>query len=88
MNHKRHRPKHQRAGCLMCKPHKDERLSKQAAQRPSVRRGQPTAAEIEQEAEDARTQDRPCSGFPRCCVCGTEACETDCDACRDWPCVW
>jgi hypothetical protein len=24
-NHKRKRPKHQRAGCLMCKPHKDER---------------------------------------------------------------
>lgn len=25
MNFKRHRPKHQRAGCLMCKPHKDDR---------------------------------------------------------------
>jgi len=25
MNHKRRRPKHRRAGCLMCKPHKDER---------------------------------------------------------------
>lgn len=25
MNHKRKRPKHQRAGCLMCKPWKDER---------------------------------------------------------------
>lgn len=24
-NHKRRKPKHQRAGCLMCKPHKDER---------------------------------------------------------------
>ena len=24
-HHKRGRPKHQRAGCLMCKPHKDER---------------------------------------------------------------
>jgi hypothetical protein len=22
MNHKRHRPKHQRNGCLLCKPHK------------------------------------------------------------------
>lgn len=30
MNHKRKRPKHQRAGCLCCKPHKDERV----AQRP------------------------------------------------------
>lgn len=29
MNHKRKRPKHQRAGCLICKPHKDERLAKQ-----------------------------------------------------------
>ena len=27
MHHKRKRPKHQRAGCLMCKPHKDERGS-------------------------------------------------------------
>ncbi len=25
MNHKRRRPKHRRAGCLMCKPWKDER---------------------------------------------------------------
>jgi len=24
-HHKRHRAKHQRAGCLMCKPHKDDR---------------------------------------------------------------
>lgn len=24
-HHKRGRPKHQRAGCLYCKPHKDER---------------------------------------------------------------
>lgn len=24
-NHKRRRPKHQRAGCLLCKPWKDER---------------------------------------------------------------
>ena len=25
MHHKRKKPKHQRAGCLMCKPHKDNR---------------------------------------------------------------
>lgn len=25
VNHKRKRPKHQRAGCLLCKAHKDER---------------------------------------------------------------
>lgn len=29
MNHKRKRPKHQRAGCIFCKPHKDERRSKE-----------------------------------------------------------
>jgi hypothetical protein len=28
MHHKRRRPKHQRAGCLWCKPHKDERAPK------------------------------------------------------------
>jgi hypothetical protein len=28
-NHKRKRPKHQRSGCLMCKPHKDNRRKKQ-----------------------------------------------------------
>ena len=38
MNHKRNKPKHQRAGCLMCKPHKDERVGKAAANRASVRR--------------------------------------------------
>jgi hypothetical protein len=39
MNHKRKRPKHQRAGCLLCKGYKDERAAK-AEQRepPSVRR--------------------------------------------------
>lgn len=30
MHHKRKRPKHQRAGCLFCKPHKDERAPKMA----------------------------------------------------------
>ncbi len=34
MNHKRKRPKHRRAGCLMCKPHKDERTTKEA--KPSI----------------------------------------------------
>ena len=28
MHHKRRRPKHRRAGCLLCKPHKDEREPK------------------------------------------------------------
>jgi hypothetical protein len=26
MHFKRRKPKHQRSGCLMCKPHKDERV--------------------------------------------------------------
>jgi hypothetical protein len=38
MNHKRNRPKHQRAGCLMCKPHKDERLPKSKNRLASERR--------------------------------------------------
>jgi hypothetical protein len=33
-NHKRRRPKHQRAGCLMCKPHKDERVKGKALKDP------------------------------------------------------
>lgn len=28
-HHKRKRPKHQRAGCLQCKPAKDERAKKE-----------------------------------------------------------
>lgn len=31
MNHKRHRPKHARAGCLYCKPWKDDRLGNASA---------------------------------------------------------
>ncbi len=29
MHHKRKRPKHQRSGCLLCKPQKDERRKKE-----------------------------------------------------------
>lgn len=38
MNHKRRRPKHQRAGCLDCKPWKDERGEKARDGRTSSRR--------------------------------------------------
>ena len=41
MHHKRKRPKHQRAGCLQCKPWKDERQKgcrETGALKPSVRR--------------------------------------------------
>lgn len=38
-NHKRKRPKHQRAGCLMCKPHKDERVKGgKNSEKPSIKR--------------------------------------------------
>jgi hypothetical protein len=37
-HHKRRRPKHRRAGCLLCKPHKDERVSKLRRLRPGQRR--------------------------------------------------
>jgi len=37
-HHKRKRPKHQRAGCLLCKPQKDERETKEWRLRPSERR--------------------------------------------------
>lgn len=38
-HHKRRRPKHQRAGCLQCKPHKDERgKGRTTREKPSVRR--------------------------------------------------
>jgi len=37
-HHKRKRPKHQRGGCLFCKPQKDERGSSEPADPPSARR--------------------------------------------------
>lgn len=37
-HHKRKRPKHQRAGCLMCKPQKDEREAKADRLKASDRR--------------------------------------------------
>jgi len=38
-HHKRKKPKHQRAGCLMCKPYKDERTKgSKNTEKPSVRR--------------------------------------------------
>lgn len=37
-HHKRKRAKHQRVGCLMCKPHKDERLKSFNSQKAVVKR--------------------------------------------------
>lgn len=33
MNHKRNRPKSQRAGCTLCKPYKHQRFGKSRAER-------------------------------------------------------
>lgn len=46
MNHKRRRPKHQRAGCLLCKPHKDERVTK-VAPASAERRMQPDDGDLD-----------------------------------------
>jgi hypothetical protein len=43
MNHKRRRPKHQRSGCLMCKPHKDDRGGNSADRAPLPLRRRDTA---------------------------------------------
>ena len=67
-HHKRRRPKHQRAGCLMCKPHKDERDV--TTERPSVQRRLGDELRVDlydlqgytpAEIEDATCrEDRPC----------------------------
>ena len=48
MNHKRKRPKHQRAGCLHCKAQKDERAAKVERVKPGgdQRRETATAADL------------------------------------------
>jgi hypothetical protein len=38
MNHKRKRPKKQRAGCLFCKPHKRNGVGEKEKTKPSLRR--------------------------------------------------
>jgi hypothetical protein len=58
-HHKRRRPKHQRNGCLLCKPHKDERAAK------SVRnqRAKAILAEsVEKVANDWQLRDRGALG--------------------------
>lgn len=42
MNHKRRRPKHRRAGCLWCKPHKDDRARRE------TRRGEPLRIAVQE----------------------------------------
>lgn len=57
MNHKRKRPKHQRSGCLMCKPHKDEREPKRAP--PNVERRLQEVADDITMAEARQEIDEP-----------------------------
>lgn len=62
-HHKRKRPKHQRAGCLLCKPWKDERGSSakgdHAHEKPSVRRKlqKDGGAEVRVRASTRRVRD-------------------------------
>ena len=62
MNHKRRRPKHQRAGCLLCKPHKLTGKDK-----PSVQR-QATATDIGEEPDEFMLFEGDCvyCGGPGC----------------------
>jgi ribosomal protein L44E len=57
-HHKRKRPKHQRAGCLLCKPHKDERVSK-------LRRLPPGQRRKVQREEGLSPLERPANGVAR-----------------------
>lgn len=63
-HHKRKRPKHQRAGCLFCKPHKDERVAKTARPKSAQVRLREKVDLSELEAEELdllglRTDDSP-----------------------------
>lgn len=69
MNHKRKRPKHQRAGCLMCKPHKDER-GKNSAQAQTLQvKKLPSISELHEDADNEG----------ECDYCGGETCVVGCD---------
>lgn len=61
-NHKRGRPKHQRAGCLLCKPYKDERVKGQRSVDPvNVRRKlQDDIADLEDEGPALNECDGDC----------------------------
>lgn len=55
-HHKRRRPKHQRSGCLTCKPHKDERTPKRA-RGSNARRLQDRIEDLHDEYADAAEED-------------------------------
>ena len=52
-HHKRRRPKHQRNGCLYCKPHKDEREPKTTSGG-NLRREQATKQDLKAHQEHDR----------------------------------
>lgn len=68
-HHKRRRPKHQRAGCLFCKPQKDERGPR--TPRPSVQRRTQVSPDSMIDFDDTADCRGPCcmnDGDP--CGCG------------------
>lgn len=60
-HHKRRRPKHQRAGCLHCKPHKDER---ETAERRTLRTEIPALTAEAREWLLEQEAYAPCSDLP------------------------
>lgn len=70
-SHKRRRPKHQRAGCIFCKPHKDERGS--TPDRPSVQRRLQDEPQTPGLATAALAADRR----------EEDICDGSCDHCRE-----
>ncbi len=67
MNHKRRRPKHQRAGCLWCKPYKDERREK-TAQPGDTRRLLVPVDPADPEWEPVESDEGIGCGMPGCCA--------------------
>lgn len=68
-HHKRKRPKHQRAGCLACKPWKDERGGGKyavPARAGDVRRMQATVSEGVEETKPAPLGCGSCASWCRC----------------------
>jgi hypothetical protein len=67
-NHKRGKPKNQRAGCLMCKPHKAN--GAKGVETPQELKNTPKLEEGLEEHEDDVVE----SVLAQCCPCGDENC--------------
>lgn len=70
MNHKRKRPKHQRAGCLWCKPQKDERGGKEPRDPPAARRRMLGREDIRLERDEFLCNGKGPWPFMCCAECG------------------